>query len=109
MKTQMMIAAILFFGAATVPLESESKDLVAIETLIDLQEKEKIEASALPDPVKKSISDDPTVSELPILEVWKVKSEDGKKYFKIKFENGGEGLTKKYDTEGVEIKETHSF
>ncbi|SNR95291.1 hypothetical protein SAMN06295967_101174 [Belliella buryatensis] len=104
MKTQIMIAAMLFYGAATIPFQSESKDLAVIETIIDLQEKEKIEASALPDPVKKSIADDATISELPILEVWKVKSEEGEKYFKIKFGNGGEGLTKKYDAEGVEIK-----
>ncbi len=70
------------------------------------EEKVKIEADALPDAIKATIAADQTINNFPIAEAWQITQADGTFQYKVKFENGTEEkLSKKYDKDGVEIKD----
>lgn len=104
MKKTLIIAALLTAGVA---VAGTSKTIAPrLETeLILIQEKVKINPEDLPDPVKTAISLDVTISNLPILEAWKMPVSEDTVHFAVTFDTGAEEkLTKKYDAEGNEIK-----
>ncbi|MCH7403407.1 hypothetical protein ACFOUP_14805 [Belliella kenyensis] len=104
MKNHMMIAAMFAFGVATTPMLGNATTLDKVEVTINTQDdKTKIEPENLPAAVKKTIKEDAMVSELAIKEAWEGMKES-KKYYVVKFDNGGEGIDKKYDAEGNEVK-----
>ncbi|AFL86120.1 hypothetical protein Belba_3628 [Belliella baltica DSM 15883] len=108
MKTKIIIPALLFLGMTSVPVFSSptATETRAIEVTVQEQEKVKIDPENLPELVKETIALDSETASLMISEAWKSTNEEGKTYFKIKFDKAGEELVKKYGVDGKEIKET---
>lgn len=106
MKKQLLIPAMFALGLFVSPLMA-SPLLSSNESIgyaID-QEKVKLDPQHLPDAVKSSIQNDEAIKNLTITEAWQIIEEDGTTFFKVKFDNAGEVIAKKYDPEGKEIKE----
>ncbi len=105
MKKTILMSAMLFAGVAMAAPQITASVVTPMSTLMQ-EEKVKIEADALPVPVKVTITGDKTVNEFPIAEIWQVTQADGTFHFLVTFENGtAEKLSKKYDKDGVEIKD----
>lgn len=105
MKKTLLMSAMLLTGVA---MASPQFTTTAVTPMtIQLQEeKVKIEADALPVPVKMTITGDETVNKFPIAEAWKITQADGTFHYKVTFENGTEEkLSKKYDKDGIEIED----
>lgn len=105
MKMTLLMSAMLFTGVAMATPQMTLENPHA-KTILQQQEKVKIEADALPDAVKTTISSDETVNEFTIAEAFKIAQLDGTFHYEVVFDNGTEEkLTKKYDQEGKEIIE----
>lgn len=105
MKKILLMSAMLFAGAAIATPHLTLNQVSPIGTEIQ-QEKVKIEADALPDAVKTTISADEEVKALAVTEAFQITQLDGTFHFEVIFDNGTEEkLTKKYDQEGNEIKD----
>ncbi len=106
MKKTILMSALLFSGVATATLVAAPNEISTVTIEMNQDEKVKIEADALPTPVKATITGDETVSSFPIIEAWQIAKPEGKFHYKVVFDNGEEEkITKKYDEEGNEIKE----
>ncbi|MFD2034711.1 hypothetical protein ACFSKL_07925 [Belliella marina] len=108
MKTQFIIPALLFLGMASAPVFATStvSETEAVQIMIQEQEKVKVDPENLPELVKETIAQNPETASLTISEAWQQTSEEGAIYYKVKFDNAGEELVKKYDADGKEIRET---
>lgn len=105
MKKTILMSAMLFAGVAFATPQITTSVVTPMSTSIQ-EEKVKIEADALPVPVKVTITGDETVNKFPIAEAWQVTQADGTFHFLVTFANGTEEkLSKKYDKDGVEIKD----
>lgn len=105
MKKTLLMSAMLFTGV-TMASPQFTTSAVAPMSIQLQEEKVKIEADALPDPVKAIIAGDETINKFPIEEAWQITQANGTFQYKVTFENGTEEkLSKKYDKEGVEIKD----
>lgn len=70
------------------------------------EEKVQIEPNDLSDPVKNAIIGDKTINWFPVAEAWQVKQSEGVYHYIVTFERGTEEkISKKYDEDGVEIKD----
>ena len=104
MKKVLLMSAMLVTGAAMATPQFILNNSTPMEVIAQ-QEKVKIEAEALPDAVKATITESEEVKALPIAEAYQITQLDGKFHFEVIFDNGTEEkLTKKYDQEGNEIK-----
>ena len=98
------MSAMLFTGVAMASPQFTTSVLDPMS--IQQEEKVKIEADALPEPVKTAITGDETINKFPIAEAWQITQADGTFHYKVTFDNGTEEkLSKKYDKDGVEIKD----
>jgi predicted xylose isomerase-like sugar epimerase len=103
MKKVLLISAMLFAGAAIATPQINVNQIFSLETEIQ-QEKIKIEADALPEAVKTTITADEVVKAFPVAEAYQITQLDGTFHFEVIFDNGTEEkLSKKYDQEGNEI------
>lgn len=104
MKKTILMSAMLFAGVAMAAPHITTSVVSPMSTLRQ-EEKVKIEADALPVPVKVRITGDETINDLPIADAWQVTQADWTLHFLVTFENGTEEkLSKKYDEDGIEIK-----
>lgn len=104
MEKTLIMCAMLLTGVA---MASPQLTTTITPMSIQLQEeKVKIEPNDLPDPVKNAIIGDEIINKFPVDEAWKVTQSEGVFHYIVTFENGTEEkLSKKYDEEGVEIKD----
>lgn len=107
MKKQILLPAIIALGLTVSPLLASQNILQSIENpeMFEDQEKLKLDPNHLPDGVKTAIQNNNATKDLKILEAWQIIEENGKSHYKIKFDNGGNELVKKYDQDGREIKD----
>ena len=104
MKKILLMSAMLLTGVAIASPQLTTNSLTPMS--IQLEDKVKIEPNDLPDAVKNSIIGDETTNKFPVTEAWKVTLSEGVFHYIVTFENGTEEkLSKKYDEEGVEIKD----
>jgi hypothetical protein len=102
MKKTLLMSAMLFTGVAMASPISSTTNLTPIS--IQQEEKVKIEAENLPEPIRTAITRDEAISQFPIAEAWQITQADGTYHYKVTFENGTEEkVSKTYDKDGVEI------
>jgi hypothetical protein len=105
MKTRFIFPALLVFTLAASPMMVNAQ-IQEIEKMVMMkQDKVKLDPEQLPSAVKTSIAADETIADLTITEAWQITDEKGETHFKIKFDNLGKELVKKFDINGKEIKE----
>lgn len=105
MKTKSIIPALLVIALASSPILMHAQPMVNTNTQRKAQEKVKLDPELLPEAVKKSIASDEMIADLTITEAWQITDEKGSTHFKIKFDDAGVELVKKYDLNGKEIKD----
>lgn len=99
------MSALLFAGIA-MACPRFTTSTVMLDSIQLQDEKEKIEPNDLPDLVKNSIIGDETINKFPVVEAWNVTLSEGIFHYIVTFENESEEkISKKYDEEGIEIKD----
>ncbi|WP_373524292.1 hypothetical protein [Aquiflexum sp.] len=106
MKTKIMIPAMFAFSMAFAPFVANSSITNFTNSELVEDEKTQLDLQELPEVLKNAVAVDETAAALTITEAWHIKKDDGTVYYKVKFDNNGEELVKKYDAEGNIIKDT---
>jgi hemolysin activation/secretion protein len=118
MKTNFLMPALLVMGMSAAPLfsadalaQQTERQEIQTQTMQSQQEEEaiQIDPMQLPQPVKDSIQNNSEIATLDISEAWQVVKDDGTPYFKVKFDNGGEEMVKKFDADGKEIDKDDKY
>lgn len=105
MKNIFIMSAMLLAGVAMASPQITTSVRIPMSTQLH-DEKVKIEADALPQQVKETITDDDTVNKYPISEAWQLTQANGTFHYLVIFENETEeAMSKKYDNDGVEIND----
>lgn len=105
MKTKLMIPAMFAFSMAFAPFVANSSTTNFTNSELVEDEKTQLDLQELPEVLKNAIAVDGTAADLTITEAWHIKKDDGTVYYKVKFDNAGEELVKKYDSEGKLIED----
>ena len=104
MKTRFIFPALMVFALAASPIMVNAQTQETEKKEMTKQDKVKLDPEQLPEAVKMSISANETIADLTITEAWQITDEKGATHFKIKFDNAGEEMVKKFDIKGKEIK-----
>jgi hypothetical protein len=105
MKTKIMIPAMFACALAFSPFVANSSvtNFDKIEMVED--EKTQLDVEKLPEVLSNAIAKNPAIASLKINEAWHIKKDDGTVYYKVKFDQGGEELVKKFDENGNPIED----
>lgn len=104
MKTRFIFPALMVFALAASPIMVNAQTQETEKKEMTNQDKVKLDPEQLPEAVKMAIAANETIADLIITEAWQITDEKGATHFKIKFDNAGEELVKKFDINGKEIK-----
>jgi hypothetical protein len=105
MKTKLMIPAMFACALVFSPFVANSSvtNFDAIEMVED--EKTQLDVKKLPEVLSNAIAKDAAIANLKVNEAWHIKKDDGTVYYKVKFDQGGEELVKKFDENGNPIED----
>jgi hypothetical protein len=104
MKKTLLMSALLVAGTAFTSVPSIALAVSPTMEISMQEEKVKIEADQLSDPVKEAIATNESLKGLSITEAWQITSTEGVITYKVVFTNAeGEKSEKTYTADGTEI------
>jgi len=102
MKKLTLIIAFGVFAIVAVNVQA-SPTLIEEQTIQVLQDKVEISPEDLPQAIKDAIAENDEIKDLTISKAYQLTDDEGNVIYKVKFVDGENTITKKYDAEGNEI------